>query len=204
MNDLKLSGITCNNLFHKKRGVTPLWCIVLYWPWTTAKALTPSLLRVTVSLWTRETCGQRWLLVTSPQSKGPNKGQHTELVLVALYWLSRSNQLRGGVGCMCVLGGGMRTRGGSNFSCIKTVADSAEFKKGGSKNKWPKKRGKNKQRRKKILPLFLANVTVQTFIGESTTISLDVLHLVFKAPILNPFLLLIDHLWKQKKKKKKC
>lgn len=50
---------------------------------------------------------------------------------------------------MCVGGGGIRTRGGSNFSCIKTVADSAEFKKGGSKNKWPKKRGKNKQRRKK-------------------------------------------------------
>lgn len=95
---------------------------------------------------------------------------------------------------MCVLGGGIRTRGGLNFSCIKTVADSAEFKKGGSKNKRPKKQRENKQRRKKILPLFLANVTVQTFIGESTTISLDVLHLVFKAPILNPFLLLIDHL----------
>lgn len=94
-------------------------------------------------------CGQRWLLVTSPQSKGPNKGQHTELVLAALYWLSRSNQLRGCVGCMCVLGCGIRTRAGSNFSCIKSVADSAEFKKGGSKNKRPEKRGKNKQRRKK-------------------------------------------------------
>lgn len=94
---------------------------------------------------------------------------------------------------MCVLGCGIRTRAGSNFSCIKSVADSAEFEKGGSKNKRPEKRGKNKQRRKKNLLLFLANVTAQTFIGESTTISLDVLYSVCKASILNPFLLLIMH-----------
>lgn len=154
IDNLKLHRITCKNFCNKKyRGdISMMYSVVP--AMEHCQSPDPVFSKGhCVLVDQRILCGQRSLLATSPQSKRQAKGNSLSLFLQLSTDSADQANLEGlcvcacavcvcvvcvyvCVVCLCVCWQrGLRTWGGSNFSCTKTVADSAEFRKGGSRKK---------------------------------------------------------------------
>lgn len=143
INNLKLDGKTCKNFCKNKLKRWHFYDVLCCTGHGPLPRSWPRLFRrVTSCLCTRGSYvvkGHCWPLL--PRAKGQTKGNSLSLFLQLSTDSADQTNLETHTHpttplCVCVCRQrGIRTWGESNFSCIKTIADSAEFNKGASRIK---------------------------------------------------------------------